>query len=88
MDTDQETLDAIRDGTIAATIAQKPASMTYVGTMMLDTLHHHPPSTLNMNWQADPYSPVPAFVDTGAALIDKSNVEDFIKARDAAANKQ
>ena len=88
MDTDQETLDAIRDGTIAATIAQKPATMTYVGTMMLDTLHHHAPGTLNLNFQADPYSPVPAFVDTGATLIDKSTVEDFIKARDAAANKQ
>jgi ribose transport system substrate-binding protein len=88
MDTDQETLDAVRDGTIAATIAQKPSSMTYVGTMMLDTLHHHPPNSLNQNWQADPYSPVPAFVDTGATLIDKSNLDDFIKARDAAANNK
>jgi ribose transport system substrate-binding protein len=87
MDTDQETLDAVRDGTIAATIAQKPSTMTYVGTMMLDTLHHHPPTSLNQNWKADPYSPVPAFVDTGVALIDKSNLDDFIKARDAAANK-
>lgn len=86
MDTDQETLDAVRDGTIAATIAQKPATMTYVGTMMLDTLHHHPPASLNQNWKADPYSPVPAFVDTGATLIDKSNLDEFIRARDAAAN--
>ena len=87
MDTDQETLDAVRDGTIAATIAQKPSTMTYVGTMMLDTLHHHPPSSFNQNWKADPYSPVPAFVDTGAALIDKSNLDEFIHARDAATNK-
>ena len=85
MDTDQETLDAIRDGTIAATIAQKPATMTYVGTLMLDNLHHHPPRTLNYYWQNDPYSPVPAFVDTGATLIDKNNLDDFIAARDAAA---
>jgi len=85
MDTDQETLDAIRDGIIAATIAQKPSSMTYVATMMLDTLHHHPPSSWNQNWKADPYSPVPAFVDTGATLIDNRNLADFIKARDAAA---
>lgn len=88
MDTDQETLDAIRDGTIAATIAQKPATMTYVGAMMLDTLHHHPPGSLSSNWKNDPYSPVPAFVDTGATLIDKSNVDDFIKARDAAASSK
>ena len=88
MDTDQETLDAIRDGTIVATIAQKPATMTYVGTMMLDTLHHHPPRTLNYYWQNDPYSPVPAFVDTGATLIDKNNVDDFVAARDAAASNK
>ena len=88
MDTDQETLDAIRDGTIAATIAQKPATMTYVGAMMLDTVHHHPPKTLNLYWQNDPYSPLPAFVDTGATLIDQSNLEDFIKARDAAASNK
>lgn len=88
MDTDQETLDAIRDGTIAATIAQKPSTMTYVGTMMLDTLHHHLPTSLASDWKSDPYSPVPAFVDTGATLIDKSNLDDFIKARDAAASSK
>lgn len=88
MDTDQETLDAVRDGTIAATIAQKPATMTYVGTMMLDTLHHHPPSTFNFYWRNDPYSPVPAFVDTGATLIEQNNLDDFIKARDAAAGNK
>ncbi|MBV9147075.1 MAG: substrate-binding domain-containing protein [Acidobacteria bacterium] len=87
-DTDQETLDAIRDGTIAATIAQKPATMTYVGTMMLDTLHHHPPGSFASDWKNDPYSPVPAAVDTGATLIDKSNLDDFIKARDAAASSK
>jgi ribose transport system substrate-binding protein len=88
MDTDQETLDAIREGIIAATIAQKPATMTYVGALMLDDLHHHPPGSLGTDWKNDPYSPVPAFVDTGATLIDKSNVDDFIKARDAAANSK
>jgi ribose transport system substrate-binding protein len=88
MDTDEETLDAVRDGTIAATIAQKPSTMTYVGTMMLDTLHHHSPSTFNFYWRNDPYSPVPAFVDTGATLIDQNNLDDFIKARDAAATNK
>ncbi len=88
MDTDQETLDAIRDGIIAATIAQRPATMTYVGTMMLDDLHHHAPKSLTVNWAQDPYAPIPANVDTGAILIDKSNLDDFIKARDAAANSK
>jgi ribose transport system substrate-binding protein len=88
MDTDQEVLDGIRDGTIAGTIAQKPATMTYVGAMMLDALHHHAPPSLAVEWGKDPFAPVPAFVDTGAALIDKSNLDDFIKARDAAANQK
>lgn len=85
-DTDQETLDAIRDGIIAATIAQKPATMTYVGAMMLDDVHHHPPGSLSSDWKNDPYSPVPASVDTGVTLIDKSNLDQFTKARDTAAN--
>jgi ribose transport system substrate-binding protein len=88
MDTDQETLDAIRDGTIAATIAQRPGTMTYVGSLMLDDLHHHKPQTLTVNWSQDPYAPIPSNVDTGAILIEKSNLDDFIKARDAAANSK
>jgi len=84
-DTDQETLDAVRDGTIAATIAQKPATMTYIGTMMLDNLHHNMKGSINRYWINDPYAPVPAYVDTGVTLIDQSNLDDFIKARDAAA---
>ena len=87
-DTDQETLDAIRDGTIAATIAQKPATMTYVGTMMLDNLHHHMPRSINTYWINDPFAPVPAHVDTGATLIDKNNLDDFIQARDAATSNK
>jgi ribose transport system substrate-binding protein len=87
-DTDQETLDAVRDGTIAATIAQKPATMTYVGTMMLDNLHHNMKSSINRYWSNDPYAPVPSYVDTGVTLIDQSNLDDFIKARDAAASEK
>ncbi len=43
MDTDQETLDWIKKGTIAATIAQKPYTMAFVGLQMLDNLYHHKP---------------------------------------------
>jgi len=87
-DTDQETLDAVRDGTIAATIAQKPATMTYIGAMMLDNIHHNLKESINRYWVNDPYAPVPAFVDTGATLIDQSNLDDFIKAREAAASNK
>jgi ribose transport system substrate-binding protein len=80
MDTDQETLDAIKTGAIAATIAQKPYTMAFVGLQMLDNLYHHKPASLIKDWSKDSYAPVPTFVDTGTGLIDKSNVDSFIQA--------
>jgi ribose transport system substrate-binding protein len=58
--------------------------MAYYGLKVLDELHHHKPASLDVNWAQDPFSPLPAFVDTGATLITKDNAGDFIKARDAA----
>jgi ribose transport system substrate-binding protein len=80
MDTDQETLDWIQKGVIAATIAQKPYTMAFVGMQMLDTLYHHKPSSLDTDWSKDSFAPIPSFVDTGSALIDKSNVDAFMQA--------
>src|ERR1700724_427442 len=77
MDTDQETLQWIQKGVIAATIAQKPYTMAFVGVLMLDNLYHHKPSSLDQDWSKDSFSPIPSFVDTGSALIDKSNVDAF-----------
>jgi ribose transport system substrate-binding protein len=82
MDTDQRTLDGIRQGVIAATIAQKPFTMAYVGLQMLDAIHHHKPKTLLRNWSQDTRSPFPAFIDTGATLIQKDNVDSFLKGRE------
>lgn len=80
MDTDQETLDWIQKGVIAATIAQKPYTMAFVGMQMLDNLYHHKPPSLIQDWSKDSYAPIPSFVDTGSDLIDKRNVESFIQA--------
>jgi ribose transport system substrate-binding protein len=80
MDTDQETLDWIKKGVIVATIAQKPYTMAFVGLEMLDGLHHNRPVTLDEDWSKDSYAPIPAFVDTGSDLIDKSNVDAFMQA--------
>jgi ribose transport system substrate-binding protein len=80
MDTDQETLDWIQKGVIAATIAQKPYTMAFVGVLMLDNLYHHKPSSLEQDWSKDSFAPIPSFVDTGSALIDKSNVDAFMQA--------
>jgi len=80
MDTDQETLDWIQKGVIAATIAQKPYTMAFVGMQMLDNLYHHKPGALDRDWSKDSFAPIPSFVDTGSDLIDKTNVDSFIQA--------
>lgn len=87
MDTDADTLQWIKKGVIIATVAQKPYTMAYVGLKMLDDLHHHRLRSLQQNWAEDPFSPLPAFVDTGATLIDKNNVDAFLAAEKSATVK-
>jgi ribose transport system substrate-binding protein len=84
MDTDPETLEWIQKGGIAATIAQKPYTMAFVGMQMLDNLYHHKPASLDTDWAKDSFAPIPSFVDTGSALIDKSNVDSFLQAKQSA----
>ena len=78
-DTDPDTLDWIKKGVIAATISQKPYSMTYVGLKMLDDLFHNKPKSLDQDWAKDSFAVVPAFIDTGSSLVDKSNVDAFMQ---------
>lgn len=75
MDTDPETLEWIQKGVIAATVAQKPYTMAFYGLKNLDDLHHHKPVSLLANFARDSRSPIPVYVDTGATLIDKTNVD-------------
>lgn len=79
MDTDPDTLEWIHKGVIAATISQKPYSMAYVGVMMLDHLYHHKIGKLETDWATDSFAPIPAFIDTGSSLIDKTNVDAFLQ---------
>jgi ribose transport system substrate-binding protein len=81
MDTDPETLEWIQKGRIAATIAQKPYTMAFVGLQMLDNLYHHKPASLDTDWSKDSFAPIPVFVDTGSDLIDKSNVDSFLQVK-------
>jgi ribose transport system substrate-binding protein len=55
--------------------------MAFVGLQMLDNLYHHKPSALDADWSKDSFAPIPSFVDTGSALIDKSNVDSFLQAK-------
>jgi ribose transport system substrate-binding protein len=84
-DTDEGTLNAVRDGTIDATIAQKPYTMGFFGLKLLHDVHIAPPSQLNKDFRTDFFSPYPVFVDTGTTLVDKSNVDLYFSA--AAVNK-
>jgi ribose transport system substrate-binding protein len=84
-DADQGTLDTIKDGTIDATIAQKPYTMGYFGLRMLWNVVHNPPDQINKDFRSDFYSPFPVFIDTGSTLVDGSNVDLFLSA--TAANK-
>ena len=79
-DADPGTLDAIKDGTIDATIAQKPYTMGYFGLKLLYEVFHRPPEQLNKDFRTDFYSPYPVFVDTGTTLVDRSNVDLYLSA--------
>ena len=48
MDTDDKTLDWIKKGAIAATVAQKPYTMGYVGIKLVDDYHHSEPHIAKM----------------------------------------
>jgi ribose transport system substrate-binding protein len=84
MDLNKDTLDDVKQGILAATIAQKPFTMAYIGVKMLDDLHHYPLASLTKDYSVDPFAPIPAFIDTGSALVDASNVDQFMQAQQAA----
>jgi ribose transport system substrate-binding protein len=78
-DKDPETLDWIDRGGINATVAQKPYLMAYYGVKFLDDLHHNAVHEFK-DWRTAPASPLPSLVDTGTAIIDKSNLAAFREA--------
>jgi ribose transport system substrate-binding protein len=84
MDTDAATLDWVQKGVIAATISQKPYTMTFVGLHALDDLYHNRLSHLDSDWSRDSFAPVPSFIDTGSVLIDKNNVAAFQESKKSA----
>lgn len=77
-DVTQDTLNEIKAGVIESTVAQKPYTMGYVGLKELDMVFHDPPKPLNQNWSTSSFSHFPEIVDTGTALVDKSNVDAYL----------
>lgn len=83
MDADQRTIDWIQKGVISATIAQKPWTMGYYGAKLLDDIHHHHSGQLSGDWNQNPQSPFPSFVDTGSFIVDKQSVAAFVQSTKA-----
>ena len=84
MDTDIDTLQLVGDGTIDSTISQKPYTMAFLGLKALDDIHHYPVKPMGTEFGLDPYSPFPAFIDTGVSLVDKTNLDPILKKEEAA----
>ncbi len=82
MDKNPETLDWISQDVISATIAQKPYTMSFYGVKFLDDLHHNIVHEFK-DWRTAPGSPLPARVDTGTAVVDRSNLAAFLAAQAA-----
>jgi ribose transport system substrate-binding protein len=85
-DVNPDTLNGIKDGVIDSTIVQKPFTMGFIGLKALDEIYHDPPVQLSKDFSVDAFAPYPAFIDTGTALVDKSNVDVFLA--DATAHAQ
>ena len=78
MDVDEATLKLVKSGVVDSTISQKPYTMALLGLKALDDVHHYPVKPLAGNYDLDPFSPFPAFIDTGVALVDKTNVDSIL----------
>jgi len=78
-DKDPATLDWIERGVITATITQKPYVMSYYGVKFADDLHHNAVHEFK-DWRTAPSGPMPKWIDTGTAVVDKSNVNAFREA--------
>jgi ribose transport system substrate-binding protein len=76
MDRDDGTLKFIEDGTIYASIAQKTALMSYLGTKLMYHLNHSPVPIVADN-EAAGIIPMPESVDTGTIVITKDNAAFF-----------
>jgi len=82
MDVNPDTLKMVNLGEIDSTISQRPYTMGYVGLRMLASIHHSLPKQFATDYASDPHSPYPVFLDTGTALVDKTNVDRFSKGID------
>ncbi len=84
MDVDSDTLNLIKGGSLEATVSQKPYTMGYTGLKALADIHAHLPKPFQNNYQVNAFSKYPAFIDTGTALVDKSNADLYLQNQEEA----
>jgi ribose transport system substrate-binding protein len=76
MDRDDGTLKFIEDGVIQASVAQKTALMSYLGTKFMYYMNHAPvPVVADMKGAG--ITPMPESVDTGTIVINQDNAKFF-----------
>ncbi|MGN7455325.1 substrate-binding domain-containing protein [Paenibacillus pasadenensis] len=73
-DTNKATLDMVKSGTIAATLAQGTWNMGYWSLMQLFHARQERIDPLP-DWQSAGVSPLPAYVDTGITVVTRDNVD-------------
>ncbi len=75
-DTDKGTLDAIKAGTIDASIAQGTWNMGFWSLQFLYQLKHNLINPVK-GWKEKNIAPLPTYVDTGVSVVTKENVGSF-----------
>lgn len=79
IDKDMPTLEAVKAGDIYATVCGKQYSEVYYATKFLYDYNHGKLKFLkNTDYHGLGISPLPSFVDTGAMIITKDNVDAFL----------
>ncbi|MFB9327700.1 substrate-binding domain-containing protein [Paenibacillus aurantiacus] len=75
-DTNKGTLDMVKSGTIAATLAQGTWNMGYWSLMQLFHVHHGLSGDSTELRDAGAF-PLPAYVDTGISVVTRANVDRY-----------
>jgi ribose transport system substrate-binding protein len=75
-DTDQGTLDLIKEGVVSASIAQGTWNMGYWALQYLYHVRHNLVKPVK-GWKRKGINPLPGMVDTGTNIVTKSNVDAF-----------
>jgi ribose transport system substrate-binding protein len=83
-DTDQDVLDLVRSGWVAASVAQQSAYMTQVAFNLIDAAHRNYLYPAGRNFQAAGIRPAPEQITVPVTVVDRNNVAGFYPAKPAA----